>query len=88
MIPKQCRKVNQAQQFINFMLRDDIAQLNSKMFGYNSANEFANEHVDSEIRTNKHIFPDARMFKRLYIPLLDAEVFKVVEKSWLHVGFA
>lgn len=87
-IPKQCKKIEQAQQFINFMLRDDIARLNSETFGYNSANEAANEHVDSYIRTSKHIFPDAKTFKRLYIPLLEPDVFRAIEKSWLHVGFA
>jgi len=87
-IPRLSKKIDLAHEFINFMLRDDIAQLNSKSFGYNSANEHANDHIDKKIRLNHHIFPDAKTFERLYIPLLMPEVFKSVEKSWLHVGFA
>ena len=87
-IPKTSKKVALAQQFINFMLRDDIAALNSLTYGFNSANKYANKKLDETLRNNKHLFPDASMFKRLHVPLLPLRQRKAVEDMWLEVNFS
>jgi spermidine/putrescine transport system substrate-binding protein len=87
-IPATSKKVELAHQFINFMLRDDIATLNSSFYGFNSANWHANQALDTKLKNNKHLFPTTEMFKRLYIPLLPEEQRKSVEDRWLEVSFS
>lgn len=87
-VPATSKKVVLAQRFINFMLRDDIAALNSGTYGFNSANKYANQHVPERLRQNKHLFPDAGMFKRLHIPLLPEHMRKLVDDMWLEVSFS
>ncbi len=87
-IPKTSKKVHLAQQFINFMLRDDIAALNSEAYGFNSANKHASEKLDESLRNNRHLFPDTSMFKRLHIPLLPISQRQAVEDMWLEVSFS
>jgi len=87
-IPRCSTKVQLAQQFINFMLSDEIALLNSKAYGYNSANKQANMAVSSAYVLNPHLVPDDATFDRLFIPLLPAPMRKIVEDLWLAVSFA
>jgi len=87
-IPKHSKNHDLAHQFINFMLRDDIARLNSKTFTYNSANQYANDYSDPRVLSNPHMFPDAKTFERLRVPFLSPEVPKLIEKCWLSVALA
>jgi spermidine/putrescine transport system substrate-binding protein len=87
-IPKSSNKVDLAYQFINFMLSDHAAQLNSRAFGYNSANKHANDIVNAQYIANPHLIPDDEMHKRLFIPLLPSNMRKMIEDLWLAVGFA
>ena len=87
-IPKTSQKTALAQQFINFMLRDDIARINSSRYGFHSANKYANKKMDGPLRGNRHLFPDALMFKRLHIPLLPLQQRKAVEDMWLEVSYS
>jgi spermidine/putrescine-binding protein len=87
-IPKTSKKVQKAQQFINFMLRDDIAKLNSSFYGFNSANKYATKGLSKTFKKNKHLYPDAEIFRRLHIPLLPSEQRKAVEDMWLEVNFS
>jgi spermidine/putrescine transport system substrate-binding protein len=87
-IPATSKKIDLAHQFINFMLRDDIAILNSNFYGFNSANWHANQVLDAKLKGNKHLFPVKETFKNLYIPLLPEVQKKLIEDRWLEVGFA
>ncbi len=87
-IPRCSNKVDLAHQFINFMISDRIAQLNSMTYGYNSANKKANDIVNAQYLSNPHYIPDDAMYKRLFIPLLPSNMKKTIEDLWLAVGFA
>lgn len=87
-IPKTCKRVDWAHQFIDFMLSDEIATINSLDYEYNSSNKKAMDSVDQEHRDNKHLFPDSKIFQKLFIPLLPQDFRKTVEDLWLEVGFS
>ncbi len=48
----------EAELFINFMLRPDIAKMNSEETGYSSPNIEAKKIIDPELTSNKTIYPD------------------------------
>ncbi len=87
-IPKRSKKIEWAHEFINFMLSDEIMELNSTTYGYNSANRNANEKIDKKYLLHTHLSPTKEIFKRLYMPLYPNQLRKKVEEIWLTVGFA
>jgi spermidine/putrescine transport system substrate-binding protein len=86
-IPRKTKRAQLAHKFINFMLSDEIAQLNSSTYGFNSANLRANDGIEKEVLNDRHLFPDDAMFKQLHIPLLPPHQLKEVEDLWLKVCF-
>ena len=48
----------EAEMFINFMLRPDIAKMNSEETGYSSPNLEAKKIIDPELTSDKTIYPD------------------------------
>ena len=90
-IPKMSKRADLAHKFIDFMLSDKIATLNSRAYGWTSANAVANQTLDDECRGKRpasHLFPDERIFKRLHIPLFSSSARKYADDAWLRVGFA
>jgi spermidine/putrescine transport system substrate-binding protein len=87
-IPRTSAKREWAQQFINFMLSDEIALLNSTSFGYSSSNISATQKTQHAYLSNPHLFPQESTYQRLFIPLLPAALRRTVEDLWLAVGFA
>ena len=51
-IPKTAKNKEAAEKFINFMLRPDIAALNSEYIGYTTTNKAALEHMEEEFTSN------------------------------------
>lgn len=87
-IPKRSKKQELAQQFIDFMLSDEIALMNSTAYGFNSGNQKADTPAKEQYSSCQHLFPDDQVFKRLVIPLLSSDMRRHVEDEWLKVGFA
>lgn len=83
-IPNTSHKKELAQEFINFMLSDEVAAFNSDAFSFDSANKNAQEHNSPQ----SVLTPTEEDFKRLHIPLLPAHLRKAVEDLWLEVGFS
>lgn len=64
-IPKNAKNKENAEKFINFLCRADIAKLNFDYITYSTPNEAARELIeDSEIRNSHIAFPDAEQLKR------------------------
>jgi spermidine/putrescine transport system substrate-binding protein len=87
-IPRKSVKVDLAHQFINFILSDEIALLNSKTLGYSSSNVRANQNTHTAYLANQNLFPQEATYSRLFIPLLPSSSRRTVEDLWLAVGFA
>jgi spermidine/putrescine transport system substrate-binding protein len=56
-IPKGAQNKEGAEKFINFMLRPDIAAMNSEYTGYSTPNSGAYELLSEEIRSNPIAYP-------------------------------
>ncbi len=87
-IPKKSKKAAMAHQFLNFMISEEAAVINSSAYGYNSTNKVALQLAAALTAFDKNLFPDQELFKRLFIPLLPLQQRKMVEDVWLAVGFA
>jgi len=87
-IPRLSTKAELAQQFIDFMLSEEIATLNSSTYGYNSSHTKAINTIDARYFNNKNLCPDDKMFIKLSVPVLPTELKKIVEDMWLYIGFA
>ena len=57
-VPKGARNKENAEKFINFMCRPDIAKLNCEQIRYSSPNKAAIELMGSEYSDNKVMNPD------------------------------
>lgn len=65
-IPKNAPNVENAEKFINFMCRDDIALMNFKYITYSTPNVAAQALIeDEEIRNSKIAFPDLSQYDNL-----------------------
>lgn len=57
-IPTQAKHKKEAEEFINFMNRPDIAKRNAEYIMYSSPNLEAIEMLDDEIKNDKRLYPD------------------------------
>ena len=57
-IPKNAKNKENAEAFINFMCRPDIAKKNFDFITYSIQNEEGRKLLDSEYRNNPIVFPD------------------------------
>jgi spermidine/putrescine transport system substrate-binding protein len=76
-IPERSKNKELAYQFINFMLSEEIARLNSSTYGWTSAHENV-----------AHVTLDEALKQRLYIPLFDSSARMRIDDVWLEVECA
>ncbi len=65
-IPADAANVNEAHEFINFMMRPEVAAANTNFVAYASGNVAARKLVNREILENPGVYPDEATFKRLF----------------------
>ena len=65
-IPADAANVNEAHEFINFMMRPEVAAANTNFVSYASGNLAARKLVNREILENPGVYPDEATFKRLF----------------------
>jgi putrescine transport system substrate-binding protein len=65
-IPADAANVNEAHEFINFMMRPEVAAANTNFVSYASGNLAARKLVDHAILENPGVYPDDATFKRLF----------------------
>ena len=62
-VPKNAKNKENAEKWINFLCRPDVAVKNFEYITYATPNKAAKEMLDKEIQNNKAVFPDARQLK-------------------------
>lgn len=65
-IPADAPHVDNAYLFLDFMLRPEISARNTNAIGYANANSGATPLVDPEISGDPAIYPDEKIWRRLY----------------------
>ena len=85
-IPKDAKNVAEAHEFINYMLRPDVAAKNTNFIGYPNGNIASQKVMDPAILKDTTVYPDEETMKRLYtVTARDAKVQRIVNRLWTKV---
>jgi putrescine transport system substrate-binding protein len=85
-IPKDAKNVAEAHEFINYMLRPEVAAKNTNLVAYPNGNLPSQKLVDPAILNDKTVYPDDETMKRLYVVTArDAKTQRVVNRLWTKV---
>ena len=85
-IPADAKNVAEAHAFIDFMLKPEIAAMNTNFVSYASGNLAAKQFVKPEILNDPGIYPDDATFKRLFTnTAYDERSQRTVTRLWTRV---
>jgi len=85
-IPADAANAANAHRFIDFMLRPEIAALNSSFLGYAVAIPAALPRIDEAVRSDPGVYPPAEVQRRLYtITPSDLEFDRLRTRAWTRV---
>ena len=85
-IPADAKNVTEAHEFINFMLRPEIAAMNTNFVSYASGNLAAKQTIDPAILNDPGIYPDEATMKRLFTnTAYDERAQRTVTRLWTRV---
>jgi putrescine transport system substrate-binding protein len=82
-IPKDAKHPDNAHQFINFILRPEIAAEISNYVAYASANQAALANIDAELKANPGVYPTDAAKKGLFsLAVLPPDVDRLFNRIW------
>ena len=85
-IPKDAKNVAEAHEFINYMLRPDVAAKNSNFVAYPNGNLASQTLIDPAILRTTTIYPDEATLKSLYlVTARDAKSQRIINRLWTRV---
>jgi putrescine transport system substrate-binding protein len=85
-IPADAKNVAEAHEFINYMMRPEVAAANTNFVSYASGNLAAKPHIDPAILNNPGIYPDDATFKRLFTnTAYDERAQRTISRLWMRV---
>ncbi|MEN3929660.1 polyamine ABC transporter substrate-binding protein [Microvirga sp. W0021] len=85
-VPIDAPHPQEALEFINYLLRPEVAAANSNFVSYASGNLAAKELVKPEIRNNPGIYPDDETFKRLFTATaFDQKSQRLLTRQWTRI---
>ena len=73
----------EAEKFINFMCRPDIALMNAEYIGYSTANDAAVDMMDEEIQNDPLRYPDLSTLQNMEVFTYDKELSRKISDIWL-----
>ncbi len=85
-IPSDAPDVAEAHEFINFLLRPEIAAQNTNFVTYANGNLASQKFIKKSILNDRTIYPDAAIMARLYtISAHDEETERLMNRLWMRV---
>ncbi|HEX2652507.1 MAG TPA: extracellular solute-binding protein, partial [Xanthobacteraceae bacterium] len=85
-IPADAANVDAAHRFLDFLLRPDIAALNSNFIGYANAVPASQPQIDAAIRNDPTVYPSEDVRKRFYtISAPDRAYERLRTRAWTRV---
>ncbi len=85
-VPNNAANKENAEAWINFMTRADVAAQNFEYLGYTTPNEAAKEYIDEEYINNPAIFPTEETIEKCEsLRMLDADTTDLYSKLWKQV---
>ena len=84
-IPKYSKHKKEAEMFIDFMCRPDIAKMNAEYIGYATANATARDMLDDEVKNDPLQYPDTTNTDKYEVFRYNPELSKKYSKLWQRV---
>jgi putrescine transport system substrate-binding protein len=85
-IPADAKNVAEAHEFIDYLMRPEVAARNTNFVSYASGNLAAKQFVNPEILANPGVYPDEATFKRLFTnTAYDERAQRTVTRAWTRV---
>ncbi len=85
-IPKDAPHVAEAHEFINYMLKPEIAAKNSNFVSYANGNLASQKFIDKAVLDDASVYPDAATTKKLYvITAKDAKTTRLMNRLWTRI---
>lgn len=81
-VPVTSKHQTEAEKFIDFMCRPDIAKMNAEYIGYSTANVEGQKLLDKSVRDNKLRYPDLSELKDMEIFAYDSELTEKYSELW------
>jgi putrescine transport system substrate-binding protein len=82
-IPRDAPHPDAAHQFINYLLKPEVAARNSSITNFANGVLASKSFVDKEVLDNPSIYPSDEMMKRLYTVSANDQPFqKIVTREW------
>lgn len=82
-LPKTCKNQENAEKFLNFLCREDIAKMNFDYVYYATPNTAVYDNLDDETKNDKTIFPDSSVLDNCEVYLsLDEEGTNLYNQLW------
>ncbi len=88
-VPANSPHKAEAEQYINFLCRPDIALLNAEYVGYSTPNTEAQKNLDPEIGENPNFYPSEEMLAKTEVFLtLPQETGALMDELWMKLKLA
>jgi putrescine transport system substrate-binding protein len=85
-IPKDAAHAVEAHAFIDYLLRPEVAALNSNLVAYANGNLASQKFVDRTILDDKSVYPDASTMSRLYtVGARDQKSQRLINRLWTKI---
>lgn len=84
-IPKGSKNKKEAELFIDFLTRYDIAKKNADYIGYSTPNTEAFKMLDEEIKNDKTAYPDDEILKKCEVFVDLGDNIKLYDKAWTEI---
>jgi putrescine transport system substrate-binding protein len=85
-IPKDAAHVAEAHAFIDYLLRPEVAALNSNLVAYANGNLASQKFIDRSILDDKSVYPDASTMSRLYtVGARDQKSQRLINRLWTKI---
>jgi len=85
-IPRDARNVAEAEEFINYLQRPEVAATNTNFISYANGNLASQKFIDKAILDDKGIYPDEATMRRLYtISAHDPKTQRLLNRLWTRI---
>jgi putrescine transport system substrate-binding protein len=85
-VPKDAPHVEEAHEFINYMLKPEIAAKNTNFVAYANSNLVSQKFIDPAILNDPTIYPDEATMRKLYIiTAKDAKTTRLMNRLWTKI---
>ena len=85
-VPKDAPHVDEAHEFINYMLKPEVAAKNTNFVAYANGNLTSQKFIDKAILDDPTIYPDEASMRNLYIiTAKDAKTTRLMNRLWTRI---